>query len=311
MNILVTGAAGFLGSHLCKTLMDQGHSVIALDNLQTGQLNNLEPFLSNPNFQFFNQDIIQPLDFQVDQIFNFACPASPPLYQKDPIHTLKTSILGTLNCLELAKKTGARLLHASTSEVYGDPLVHPQPESYHGNVNPCGPRACYDEGKRAAEALCFDFLRIHQTPIRVIRIFNTYGPNMHPQDGRVVSNFINQALTNSPITLYGDGSQTRSFCYVSDLIDGILLAMNHPTFTGPVNLGNPNEFTVHQLAQKILHITQSSSQLIFEPIPHDDPKQRRPDISLANQHLNWAPQIQLEEGLSHTINYFQSLLSIK
>lgn len=311
--VLVAGGAGFLGSNLCLRLLQDGQRVICLDNLSTGSAANLEPLQSFTNFTFYHQDIVQPCDFgAVDEIYNLACPASPPQYQKDPIQTLRTSIWGTYNLLQLAQKYGAKFLLASTSEVYGDPLVHPQPESYWGNVNPVGLRACYDEGKRAAETLVMDFYRQYQVSVRIVRIFNTYGPHMDPQDGRVVSNFIVQALQNRPLTIYGDGSQTRCFQYVDDLIEG-MIAMMHNTsnFVGPVNLGSTDEFTINQLAHQVLRlIPESQSQLVYEKLPADDPKVRRPDIGLARAKLDWQPQTPLSEGLLKTISYFRERLNI-
>jgi len=311
--VLVTGGAGFLGSHLCERMIAAGNVVIAIDNLSTGRMKNIEHLQSNPRFTFIKHDIINPIDLDdihtIDWIFNFACPASPPHYQKDPIHTTKTNVLGALNMLELARKNNARIMQASTSEVYGDPLVHPQPESYWGNVNPTGIRSCYDEGKRCAETLFFDYHRMYNTDIKVIRIFNTYGPNMDPADGRVVSNFIMQALRNEPLTMYGDGKQTRSFCYVDDLIDGILAMMNSETgVIGPVNLGNPVEFNLLELAERVLRLTQSSSQMVFKPLPKDDPTKRKPDIAQAKKLLNWEPKVDLETGLKKTIEYFKLTL---
>jgi len=307
--ILVTGGAGFLGSNLCVRLLKEGNQVVALDNFYTGRKDNIADFLKNENFQVLEHDITQPIDLKVDEIYNLACPASPPHYQCDPIFTYKTSILGALNMLELAKANNAKILQASTSEVYGDPAIHPQPESYWGNVNPVGIRSCYDEGKRGAETLFFDYHRQYNLPIRVIRIFNTYGPNMDPKDGRVVSNFIMQALQNKDITIFGDGSQTRSFQYVDDLLDGMIKMMNNESdFIGPVNLGNPGEFTIKELAEKVLQmIPESSSKIVFEPLPGDDPKQRKPDISLAKEKLNWEPKVVLDEGLKKTIEYFLQL----
>jgi UDP-glucuronate decarboxylase len=309
--ILVTGGAGFLGSHLCATLLGQGHHVTALDNLSTGQLKNIQALRSHKNFVFIQHDIINPIELsqKIDWIFNFACPASPPHYQADPIQTTKTSVLGALTMLELAKKNNARIMQASTSEVYGDPKLHPQVESYQGNVNPIGPRACYDEGKRCAESLFFDYYRMHKLDIKVIRIFNTYGPNMDPKDGRVVSNFIMQALRNEPITMYGDGRQTRSFCYVDDLITGIMLTMQTgSSFQGPINLGNPDEFNLLELATEIITLTGSASKIIFKPLPQDDPTRRKPDISLAKSTLHWEPKIGLRDGLQKTIRYFAELI---
>ncbi|MCO6411433.1 MAG: SDR family oxidoreductase [Thiogranum sp.] len=306
---LVTGGAGFLGSHLCERLLQDGYDVLCADNFYTGTRENVAHLLSSPNFEIIRHDVTMPLYVEVDEIFNLACPASPIHYQFDPVQTTKTSVHGAINMLGLAKRLKARFFHASTSEVYGDPKVHPQPESYWGHVNPNGLRACYDEGKRCAETLCFDYHRQHGLRIKIGRIFNTYGPRMHPNDGRVVSNFIVQALANQPITIYGDGQQSRSFCYVDDLIDAFILLMNaDDAFTGPVNLGNPAEFTILELAQKIIEMTGSSSELIFEPLPSDDPLQRRPDISLARAQLGWDPGIQLEQGLEKTIAWFRNLL---
>ncbi|MEY8222097.1 UDP-glucuronic acid decarboxylase family protein [Enterocloster aldenensis] len=309
--ILVTGGAGFLGSNLCKKLLNEGNKVVAIDNLYTGRLENLQPLMSNPLFQFIEHDIITPLEIEspIDEIYNAACPASPPHYQKSPTFTTKTCVLGMLNMLELATKFQAKLLQFSTSEVYGDPQVHPQPESYRGSVNPIGIRSCYDEGKRCAEALCFDYNREFGTQIKVIRIFNTYGPNMDPGDGRVVSNLIIQALKNEDITIYGDGTQTRSFCYVDDLVEGIVRMMNsRDNFMGPVNLGNPCEFTILELAEKIIKLTESRSKLQFSPLPSDDPMQRKPVIETAIKELDWKPEIPLDKGLVPTIRYFQQQL---
>jgi UDP-glucuronate decarboxylase len=307
--VLVTGGAGFLGSHLCGRLLDFGHSVIALDNLYTGRRENIKAFEHNKNFSFIEHDITSPFDVTVDWIFNLACPASPPHYQKDPIFTTKTSILGAINMLELARKYNAVILQASTSEVYGDPLQHPQVESYKGNVNPIGPRSCYDEGKRCAESLFFDYHRQYKTAIKVVRIFNTYGPNMDPDDGRVVSNFIMSALRNEPITMYGDGTQTRSFCYVDDLINGIIaMMMSDRTITGPINLGNPIEFDLNTLASMVKECTGKNVPIVYKPLPVDDPTKRRPDISLAKKLLNWEPHIALREGLQRTIPYFSSFV---
>lgn len=308
--ILVTGGAGFLGSHLCERLLKEGNEVICLDNFFTGTKDNIAHLIDNPYFEVVRHDITQPIYMEVDEIYNLACPASPPHYQHDPIHTMKTSVLGAMNVLGLAKRTGAKVFQASTSEVYGDPLVHPQPESYWGHVNPIGIRSCYDEGKRAAETLFFDYHRQHGVKIKVARIFNTYGPRMHPHDGRVVSNFIIQALKGEDITVYGDGHQTRSFCYVDDLIDAFIRLMNSPDeITGPINTGNPGEFTMIELAEKIIEITSSQSKLVFKPLPCDDPKQRQPDIENAKDKLKWEPAIKLEEGLLQTINYFKKLVS--
>ncbi|SHG99221.1 UDP-glucuronic acid decarboxylase family protein [Bradyrhizobium erythrophlei] len=304
--ILVTGGAGFLGSHLIDRLLQQGHEVLCVDNLFTGTKRNMEHLHSNPRFEFMRHDVTFPLYVEADEIYNLACPASPVHYQHDPVQTTKTSVHGAINMLGLAKRLGCRILQASTSEVYGDPAIHPQTESYWGNVNPIGPRSCYDEGKRCAETLFFDYHRQHGLEIKVARIFNTYGPRMHPADGRVVSNFIIQALTGKPITLYGDGNQTRSFCYVDDLVDGLIKLMASPTgFTGPVNLGNPVEFTMKELAELIVSETGSTSTLINEPLPQDDPKQRKPDISVAQTQLGWTPSIPLRDGLKHTIEYFR------
>lgn len=302
---LITGGAGFLGSHLCDRLIREGLSVICVDNLYTGRKKNVEHLIDNPAFQFIEHDIRTPIEVSVDYIYNLACPASPPHYQKDPIMTAQTSVLGAINLLELATENKARILQASTSEVYGDPITHPQPEDYRGNVNPIGIRACYDEGKRMAETLFFDYNRKYDTDIRVIRIFNTYGPRMNPEDGRVVSNFIVQALTGEDITIYGDGSQTRSFCYVEDLIEGIHRVMNVEEFKGPVNLGNPGEFTVLELAEKVIEMTGSTSQIVYKPLPSDDPAQRRPMIELAKKELGWCPAINIDEGLKNTIDYFK------
>ncbi len=305
MNIVVTGGAGFIGSHLIERLLHRGDTVVCVDNYFTGQKKNIAPYLENPNFTALEHDIVQPLfDIQADQIFNLACPASPIHYQYNPIKTIKTSTVGMIHMLGLAKRNGARLLQASTSEVYGDPHVHPQVESYWGNVNPIGIRSCYDEGKRVAETLCMDYHRSHNLPIRIIRIFNTYGPRMHPQDGRVVSNFIMEALDNKPITIYGDGTQTRSFCYVDDLVEGMIRMMDHNDFIGPVNLGNPVELSMNELAQHIIRLTNSSSKIVFKDLPQDDPKQRQPDISLAQRMLSWTPVIDMETGLKKTIDYF-------
>ncbi len=307
--ILVTGGAGFLGSHLCDRLVEAGHDVICLDNLFTSQKSNIAHLLGRPNFEFVRHDVINPFHFEVDQIYNLACPAAPGHYQYNPIKTMKTSFLGAMNCLGLAKRLRARVFHASTSEVYGDPEVHPQVESYRGCVNPIGPRACYDEGKRAAETLMFDYHRMHGVQIKVVRIFNTYGPRMHPFDGRVVSNFIRQGLAGDTISMFGDGSQTRSFCYVGDLIDGFLRMMESPAeFTGPVNLGNPNEFTIMELAQKTIAMTGGKARLgASRPLPPDDPKQRKPDITLARERLGWEPTVQLAEGLQRTIDWMKSV----
>lgn len=306
---LVTGGAGFLGSHLCERLLQTGYDVLCVDNFYTGTRENIAHLTFNPHFELMRHDVTMPLYVEVDEIFNLACPASPIHYQFDPVQTTKTSVHGAINMLGLARRVKARFLHASTSEVYGDPQVHPQTETYWGHVNPNGPRACYDEGKRCAETLCFDYHRQHGLHIKIARIFNTYGPSMHPNDGRVVSNFIVQALSNQPITIYGDGLQSRSFCYVDDLINAFILLMDsEDAFTGPVNIGNPGEFTILELAQKIIEMTGSSSGLVYEPLPSDDPMQRQPDISLARASLGWEPQIKLEQGLEPTIAYFRNLL---
>ena len=308
--ILVTGGAGFLGSHLCEKLLKYGYDVICADNLFTGSKENILHLMENPYFEFLRHDITFPLFVEVDEIYNLACPASPVHYQYDPVQTTKTSVHGAINMLGLAKRTKAKILQASTSEVYGDPAVHPQTEDYWGNVNPVGPRSCYDEGKRCAETLFFDYYREHKLRIKVARIFNTYGPRMHPNDGRVVSNFIVQALQNENITIYGDGSQTRSFCYVDNLIDGLIKLMESgDDFTGPVNIGNPNEFTIKELAEKIIEMTQSTSKLIYKSLPENDPVRRQPDITLANKILGWKPTVELEGGLTHTINYFSDIPS--
>ena len=306
--ILVTGGAGFLGSHLCDRLVAQGHDIICLDNFFTSQKHNVAHLLPKSNFELIRHDVVEPIFLEVDEIYNLACPASPVHYQYNPVKTVKTSVMGAINMLGLAKRTRAKILQASTSEVYGEPSVHPQPESYWGNVNPIGIRACYDEGKRCAETLFFDYHRSNHVNVRVIRIFNTYGPRMHPYDGRVVSNFILQALTNQDITIYGDGKQTRSFCYVDDLIDGMMRMMNGPdTFIGPVNIGNPGEFTMLELAQLVLEMTGSKAKISHMPRPKDDPSQRRPDITLAKKNLNWEPKVSLKEGLSKTIDFFRTI----
>ena len=307
--ILVTGGAGFLGSHLCERLLQDGNDVICVDNLYTGSKDNIRHLMSNPYFEFIRHDVTEPLYVEVDQIYNLACPASPVHYQANPVKTTKTSVYGALNMLGLAKRVGARILQASTSEVYGDPEVHPQPETYRGCVNPIGVRSCYDEGKRVAETLFFDYRRMHGLQIKVMRIFNTYGPRMNPSDGRVVSNFIVQALKNKDITIYGDGSQTRSFCYVDDLIEGVVRLMASPDqFTGPCNIGNPGEFTILQLAEKVIQLTGSQSQIVYRPLPSDDPLQRKPVIDLAKTHLDWEPHIALDEGLKKTIEYFKRVV---
>jgi UDP-glucuronate decarboxylase len=309
LRTLVTGGAGFLGSHLCERLLAEGHDVICMDNFFTGSKDNVAHLLGNPHFELMRHDVTFPLYVEVDQIYNLACPASPVHYQHDPVQTTKTSVHGAINMLGLAKRTKARIFQASTSEVYGDPEVHPQPESYWGRVNPIGIRSCYDEGKRCAETLFFDYHRQHNLDIKVARIFNTYGPRMHPNDGRVVSNFIVQALKGENITIYGDGLQTRSFCYVDDLIEGFVRLMGTaPGFTGPVNLGNPTEFTMLELAEKIIQLVGGKSKLAFMPLPQDDPKQRKPNISLAREVLNWEPNFKLEEGLNLTIKYFKNYI---
>jgi UDP-glucuronate decarboxylase len=307
--ILVAGGAGFLGSHLCEKLLANGDNVLCLDNLSTGSQLNINSFSNNKNFKFIYHDIIFPIELQVDKIYNLACPASPKNYQLDPIKTIKTNILGSINLLDIAKNNKAQILQASTSEVYGDPAEHPQSESYWGNVNPVGIRSCYDEGKRCSETLFFDYWRTHHLAIKVMRIFNTYGPRMDPNDGRVVSNFIVQALRGEAITIYGDGSQTRSFCYVDDLIDGMIKLMNSSNdITGPINIGNPIEFSMVSLAELILRMVDSSSDIIYLPLPQDDPRQRKPDISLAKNKLDWEPLVSLEDGLKETITYFRKLL---
>jgi UDP-glucuronate decarboxylase len=307
--VAVTGGAGFLGSHLCERLLGEGHEVLCIDNLFTGAKRNIVHLMDNPYFEFIRHDITFPLFIEADEIYNLACPASPIHYQFDPVQTTKTSVHGAINMLGLAKRLRATILQASTSEVYGDPTQHPQTETYWGNVNPIGYRSCYDEGKRCAETLFFDYRRQHNLRIKVVRIFNTYGPRMHPSDGRVVSNFIIQALRGDDITVYGDGAQTRSFCFASDLVEGMVRAMGTPDdFTGPVNLGNPNEFTIRELAEQVIDLTGSASRIVFKPLPPDDPTQRRPDITLARQALGWDPRIELNEGLASTIAYFDDLL---
>jgi UDP-glucuronate decarboxylase len=307
--VLVTGGAGFLGSHLCERLLDDGHEVICVDNCFTGNKENIYHLMNHPRFEFMRHDITFPLYVEVDEIYNLACPASPIHYQFDPVQTTKTSVHGAINMLGLAKRVKAKIMQASTSEVYGDPTIHPQPESYWGNVNPIGRRACYDEGKRCAETLCFDYYRQHNLPIKVARIFNTYGPRMYMHDGRVVSNFIVQALQNEPITIYGNGSQTRAFCYVDDMIEGFVRLMDSEDgFTGPVNLGNPGEFTIKELAEQVLDMTASKSKLEFQPLPDDDPQQRKPDIALAKEKLGWEPEVKLKKGLLKTVDYFESYL---
>ena len=310
--ILVTGGAGFLGSHLCDRLTEDGHDVLCLDNFFTGAKSNIGHLIGRPNFELIRHDLVHPIFLEVDEIYNLACPASPIHYRYNPVKTVKTSVMGAINMLGVAKRVKAKILQASTSEVYGNPTVHPQNEDYWGNVNTIGPRSCYDEGKRCAETLFFDYHRQNRVNIRVVRIFNTYGPRMHPNDGRVVSNFIVQALTNQDITVYGDGSQTRSFCYVDDLIEGLIRMMNAPDdFVGPVNLGNPTEFTILDLAEKTIRLTGSKSKIIFKPLPQDDPLQRRPDITLAKEKLQWEPKIDVENGLNKTIEYFRDILEKK
>ncbi|HKP95094.1 MAG TPA: UDP-glucuronic acid decarboxylase family protein [Fibrobacteria bacterium] len=309
--ILVTGGAGFLGSHLCERLVEQGHDVVCLDNYFTGNKRNVEHLRGRGNFELIRHDVTMPLFLEVDRIFNLACPASPIHYQYNPVKTIKTSVMGAINMLGLAKRVKARILQASTSEVYGDPEIHPQKEEYWGHVNPIGIRSCYDEGKRVAETLFFDYKRQNKVDIRIIRIFNTYGPKMHPHDGRVVSNFIVQALQGKDITIYGDGSQTRSFCYVSDLIDGMMRLMEHSTLVGPVNVGNPNEFTIRELAEQVIAMTGSKSKIVSKPLPSDDPRQRQPDITVAKRELGWTPKVELRQGLEKTIAYFDTLLASK
>lgn len=307
--ILITGGAGFVGSHLCERLLNEGNEVYCLDNYFTGQKKNVIHLLDNPYFELIRHDVTTPFFIEVDQIYNLACPASPVHYQYNPIKTMKTSVMGAINMLGLAKRVNAKILQASTSEVYGDPLVHPQPESYWGHVNPIGDRACYDEGKRSAETLFVNYHKQNNVDIKIIRIFNTYGPNMHPHDGRVVSNFIVQALQNQDITVYGEGNQTRSFQYVDDLVEGMIRLMNsRDGFTGPVNVGNPNEFTILELAQKVIKLTGSTSKIIYKPLPSDDPMQRQPDISLAKKELDWSPKVQLDEGLIKTISFFKTVI---
>jgi UDP-glucuronate decarboxylase len=312
LRTLITGGAGFLGSHLCDRMIQRGDLVICLDNFQTGRRENIEHLLGHKNFELIEHDVIDPIDLKADRVFNLACPASPPKYQADPIRTMKTCVLGAINMLELARRIAAPIVHASTSEIYGDPPAqhHPQMETYHGNVNPIGPRACYDEGKRAAETLMFDYRRVHRVDARVARIFNTYGPRMDPNDGRVVTNFIRQALTGQDITIYGDGMQTRSFCYADDLVEGLVRMMDSPGDSkdapGPINLGNPGEFTMKQLADLVIELTGSKSKIVHEPLPVDDPKQRQPDISLANRALNWKPTVELRDGLQRTITWIKT-----
>ena len=306
--VLVTGGAGFLGSHICQKCIDLGCYVICLDNLSTGSKKNLSTLLKHPNFLFIEEDVINPLNYEVDEIYNFACPASPKSYQKDPIQTIRTSVLGAFSVCELAKQTNAKVLHASTSEVYGDPKEHPQKESYFGNVNFTGKRSCYDEGKRMAETIFYEYENRYHFKVSIARIFNTYGPNMHPDDGRVISSLIKQALLGQPMTIYGDGTQTRSFCFVSDLIDALVHLMQHPNFDGPVNLGNPCEITILTLAETIKELTKSPSEILLKELPQDDPKLRKPDISLAKKHLNFHPKVTLNEGLCQTIRYVESIL---
>jgi UDP-glucuronate decarboxylase len=308
--IMITGGAGFLGSHLCERLLNEGNDILCVDNYFTGRKDNIAQLLGNNNFEAHRHDVTFPLYVEVDEIYNLACPASPIHYQFDPVQTTKTSVIGAINMLGLAKRVGAKILQSSTSEVYGDPTVHPQTEDYRGNVNPLGPRACYDEGKRCAETLFFDYHRQHRLRIKVARIFNTYGPRMHPNDGRVVSNFIVQALKNQDITLYGDGSQTRAFCYVDDLVDGLIRLMGtDPDFTGPINIGNPHEIPVRELAERVITLTNSASRIVHRPLPQDDPMQRCPDITLAKQVLGWEPEVPLDAGLRRTIDYFDRLLT--
>ncbi|MFC1688473.1 UDP-glucuronic acid decarboxylase family protein [Pseudomonadota bacterium] len=308
LRILVTGGAGFLGSHLCDRLLEEGHDVLCVDNFYTSTRRNIVHLLEHPNFELMRHDVTFPLYVEVDRIYNLACPASPIHYQRDPVQTTKTSVHGAINMLGLAKRTGARILQSSTSEVYGDPSVHPQPESYWGNVNPIGIRSCYDEGKRCAETLFFDYWRQHQLPIKVARIFNTYGPRMLPDDGRVVSNFIVQALQGRDITIYGDGSQTRSFCYVDDLVDGLVRLMeSDESVTGPINLGNPGEFSIKELAEKVIALVDNGSEIVYEPLPQDDPTQRQPDIRQAKELLGWQPGISLDDGLPRTVEYFRNV----
>lgn len=307
--ILITGGAGFIGSHLCERLLNEKNEIICLDNFFTGSKNNIRHLLDHDHFELIRHDVTDEIKIEVDEIYNLACPASPVHYQYNPIKTMKTSFLGTMNMLGLAKRINAKMFQASTSEVYGDPHIHPQKENYWGNVNPIGIRSCYDEGKRAAETLCFDYHRQHKTKIKVVRIFNTYGPNMHPEDGRVVSNFIVQALRGQDITVYGKGNQTRSFCYVDDLVDGFIRMMNSDdTITGPINLGNPGEFTILELAEKVISLTGTKSKIIYKPLPSDDPMQRKPDISIAKEKLNWEPKVALDEGLKRTIKYFEKMV---
>ncbi len=308
MKILITGGAGFIGSHLCNYLIKQNHKVVCLDNFFTGEMKNISHLIGNSNFELINHDIIEPIDLDIDQIYNLACPASPIHYQFDPVTTIKTSVIGAINMLDLAKKCNARILQASTSEVYGDPKIHPQKESYWGNVNPIGPRSCYDEGKRAAETLFSDYNKQYSLDIRIVRIFNTFGTNMTPNDGRVVSNFIIQALQGDPITIYGDGNQTRSFCYISDLVKGLYLMMNQENTIGPINLGNPTELKINDLALKIISLAKSKSIITQKNLPQDDPIKRKPDITLAKQILKWKPEVSIDKGLTKTINYFKRII---
>jgi UDP-glucuronate decarboxylase len=306
--ILITGGAGFLGSHLCERLVAAGHDVICLDNFFTSQKSNVAHLLGLPNFELIRHDVTEPITLEADEVYNLACPAAPGHYQYNPIKTMKTSLAGSINMLGLAKRCRAKILQASTSEVYGDPTVHPQPETYRGNVNTLGPRACYDEGKRAAESLFMDYRRVHKMPVRIVRIFNTYGPRMHPFDGRVVSNFIRQALTGEPITIFGSGNQSRSFCYRDDLVEAMIRMMNNENdFIGPVNIGNPGEFTIRELAELVIKLTGTLSEIVSKPLPEDDPRQRQPDISLARAKLSWEPQVPLAEGVQKTIDWFRSI----
>jgi UDP-glucuronate decarboxylase len=311
MKILITGGAGFIGNHLCRKLLADGHVIICLDNLFTGRLENIQDMIDNPNFTFINHNMIDPIYFEVDQIYHLACPASPPAYQRDPIYTIKTGVLGTMNALEIAKQANARLLLTSTSEVYGDPSISPQVEEYWGNVNPIGVRSCYDEGKRISETLAVEYNKVHKVEVRIARLFNTYGPNMDKDDGRVVSNFINQCLENKDITIYGDGTQTRSFCYVDDTVNGLVRLMNNDVTIGPINIGNPHEITVKELAVIIKNMTKNDSNIIYVELPSDDPMKRKPDITKANRILGWEPKIQLTIGLEKTIEYFSTIGKVK